>query len=144
MPADEVEPLNRIGAVILEPSSTPPGVYAAWTLKAAFYWEQTFPPGEEVVVEHSYRPVVGFAFFGDYVFTDSDYPTKYCMDDAFIRAAKAKLAAIKDTPNPYLDEQRISLHPDHRPPTGPARSPPSAWWWTRARPTRWSVSAAPM
>lgn len=108
MPAGEVAPLNKVGAVMLDPNSVPAGVYAVWTLKAAFYWEQTFPPGQEVVVEHRYRPVVGFAFFGDYVFTDTDYPTKYCMDDAFISAAKAKLAAIKDNPNPYLDEQRIS------------------------------------
>lgn len=30
-----------------------------WTLETSFWRRQTFPPGVEVVVEHSYRPVIG-------------------------------------------------------------------------------------
>jgi hypothetical protein len=106
LPKDEQTELNRVGLILADDYN----VDAAWRLEQAFYWEQTFPPGKEVVVEHRYKPVVGYSFFGDYVFTDLNmgYRTKYCMDDAFVTAAKAKLAAIANKDTPYLDERRIS------------------------------------
>ena len=30
-----------------------------WTLKTTYYWNQTFPAGKDVVIEHRYRPSVG-------------------------------------------------------------------------------------
>jgi hypothetical protein len=30
-----------------------------WTLRTTYYWEQAFPAGKEVAVEHSYKPSVG-------------------------------------------------------------------------------------
>ena len=104
MPKDEAAELNRVGLVLIEGDN----VDAAWRLEAAFYWEQTFPPGEEIVVEHRYRPVVGFSFFGDYEFADTAKAAKYCMDASFVKGAKAKLASVKNAPTPYLDEKRIS------------------------------------
>ena len=100
--ADKAE-LNRLGLVYVDGDN----VEAAWRFESAFYWQQTFPPGQEIVIEHSYRPVVGFAFFGDYVLNDADYRTRYCIDDSFAAAAKKKLAAIAGGSNPYLDEKRI-------------------------------------
>lgn len=104
LPKDEQAELNRVGLILADDYN----VDAAWRLEQAFYWEQTFPPGKEVVVEHRYKPVVGYSFFGDYVLTDTGYRAKYCMDDAFVKAAKARLAAIAKTDVPYLDERRIS------------------------------------
>lgn len=106
LPADQKAELNRLGLVTVDPYS----VQAAWKLETTFYWEQTFPPGAEIVVEHGYKPVVGFAFFGDYVLDDASYAsyrTDYCIDNAFDRAARAKLAAVAGTEFPYLDEKRI-------------------------------------
>jgi hypothetical protein len=102
-PADRDE-LGRIGMVLVDPNSVQP----AWRLDQTYYWEQTFPPGKEIVIEHAYKPVVGFSFFGDYVLNDPGYREKYCIDDSFTKAAKAKLAAIANAENPYLDEKRIS------------------------------------
>ncbi|WP_192798558.1 DUF4424 domain-containing protein [Brucella anthropi] len=51
-----------------------------WNLRATFHWEQTFPAGKAVVVDHRYKPIVGGtsiladeAQFKDYV--------RYCLDD---------------------------------------------------------------
>lgn len=103
-PPDEQAELNRLGLVYVDPYN----VEAAWRLETTYYWEQTFPPGHEVIVEHSYRPVTGFGFFGDWVFDEPTYRDKYCIDDAFEAAARRKLAAVKDSDNPYLNERRIS------------------------------------
>lgn len=104
LPSDQKAELNRLGLVTVDPYS----VQATWKLETTFYWEETFPPGREVVVEHRYKPVVGFGFFGDYVLTDPGYRTKYCIDAAFDRAARAKLAAVAGTDFAYLDEKRVS------------------------------------
>jgi hypothetical protein len=104
MPAAERDELNQLGLVLVDEYN----VQAAWKLNTTFYWEQTFPPGEEIVVEHSYKPVVGFGFFGKESLDIPEYKTKYCFDDAFANAARARLAAIADDPTPYYDEQRIS------------------------------------
>lgn len=103
LPAAEKTALNRVGLVYVDDYAT----QAAWRFEAAFYWEQTFPPGKEIVVEHSYRPVVGHAFFGTYVLDAPVNRTTYCIDAAFDRAARTKLAAIAKSPNPYLSEMRI-------------------------------------
>jgi hypothetical protein len=73
-----------------------------------YYWEQTFPPGKEVVVQHRYKPVTGFGFFGDWIFSDRGYRDKYCIDGAFEAAARKKLDAIADRDNPYMNEKRVS------------------------------------
>jgi Domain of unknown function (DUF4424) len=103
-PPDEQNELNRLGLVYVDPYN----VEAAWRLETTYYWEQTFPPGREVIVEHRYRPVTGFGFFGDWVFDEPTYREKYCIDDAFETAARKKLATVKDKDNPYLNERRVS------------------------------------
>jgi hypothetical protein len=64
-----------------------------WLLSTAYYWEQTFPAGETVVVEHRYKPSVGSTAgvsFGYEASQDEpwvkEYFLKYCIDDAFLRA----------------------------------------------------------
>ena len=104
MPAAERDELNRLGLLLVDPYST----FAAWKYEATFYWEQTFPPGKEIVVEHEYKPVVGFGFFGDWALEDAGYKKSYCIDDAFARAARAKLGAVANTDFPYMNEKRIS------------------------------------
>ncbi len=104
LPADTRIAMNRLGLLLPEEDDYQP----AWKLKTAFYWHQTFPHGREVAIEHRYKPVVGFAFFGAYSLEDKAMRAKYCMDDAFVRAAQARLAAIRNSNHPYLDEQRIA------------------------------------
>lgn len=104
LPVAERDTLNKAGLVYVDDYS----VQAAWRLETTFYWEQTFPPGREVVVEHTYRPVVGHFFFGDYILEDAASRERWCMDDAFDKAARGKLAAIAGTDNPYLQGREIS------------------------------------
>ena len=104
LPKDEQLALNRLGLVLIDPDN----VQAAWVLRTTFYWEQTFPPGREIVVEHRYKPVVGNSFFGKESLVNGTYATKYCVDDAFARAARAKLDKRAGAANPYLEEDRIS------------------------------------
>jgi hypothetical protein len=75
--------------------------YPAWTYKATYTWEASFPAGETVTVEHRYKPsvggTVGVSFLSEpYEGYDpaSDYKTKYCTDEPFITAVR------KTLPNP--------------------------------------------
>ena len=104
LPKDEQLALNRPGLVLIDPDN----VQAAWLLRTTFYWEQTFPPGTEIVVAHRYRPVVGQSFFGKESLAVDSFKTKYCVDQDFITAARAKLDQRTSTQNPYLEEDRIS------------------------------------
>ncbi|HZP19883.1 MAG TPA: DUF4424 domain-containing protein [Bauldia sp.] len=98
------EELARLGALIMDAN----GTYAAWKLETAFYWEQTFPPGKDVLVEHAYRPVIGSGFFSKESLDIEDYKTKYCMDSGFRAAAVKGLDAIAGTDMTYYTEKRIS------------------------------------
>jgi hypothetical protein len=104
LPPDEVAALNQLGLVTVDPYS----IAADWRFEQSFYWQQTFLPGKEIRVEHSYRPVVGYSFFGKYSLKDDWYRKRYCLDADFDRSATRKLDAIAGSENPYLDELRIS------------------------------------
>jgi hypothetical protein len=75
--------------------------FPAWTYRAAYTWEASFPVGETVTVEHRYKPsvggTVGVAFLSE-PYEDYDpateYKKKYCTDEAFISAVR------KTLPNP--------------------------------------------
>ena len=103
LPKDDQLALNRVGLVLIDPYN----VQAAWVLRTTFYWEQTFPPGKEIVVEHRYKPVVGQSFFGKESLGLDSYKTKYCADRDFLAAAQTKLAERAGSQNPYLEEDRV-------------------------------------
>jgi Domain of unknown function (DUF4424) len=82
-----------------------------WTLKTTYYWQQTFPAKQELVIEHRYRPSVG-ASAGSSV--GANYPSdlrayraKYCMDSAFVAAARRAQQAAAKANNTYVSERRI-------------------------------------
>ena len=104
LPESTRDELNRLGLIYVDPYN----VEAAWKLETTFYWEQSFPPGRDVVVEHSYQPVVGYGFFGDYALDDPAYKASYCIDADFDRAARRQLDAVKNSNLPYLEEKRLS------------------------------------
>jgi hypothetical protein len=70
-----------------------PVITPTWTVRETRYWEQTFPAGRDLVVEHSYRPGTGQA-----TATGLAHPEflqggdrqamidRYCIDDAFLAA----------------------------------------------------------
>ena len=70
-----------------------------WTLSTTFYWEQTFPARQEVVVEHRYQPSVGGTagvVFLDYETAEpvpeysAEYSQKYCVEPSFTRAVQKR------------------------------------------------------
>ncbi len=101
LPPATLAELARAGLIIREEW----GTIAAWTLETTFYWEQTFPVGRDVVIEHTYQPVVGYSFFGDFALDDPVYRERYCMDEAFIAAARRMMT--RDANFPMLNERRI-------------------------------------
>jgi len=83
-----------------------------WTLKTTYYWMQTFPAQQELVIEHQYKPSVGSTAgtgIGDPQIPDANgYKEKYCMDPAFVAAVtRAVQAANKAKNNSYVSEQRV-------------------------------------
>ncbi|WP_198174312.1 DUF4424 domain-containing protein [Mesorhizobium xinjiangense] len=52
----------------------------SWSLSAAFHWEQTFPAGKTITVDHRYKPIVGgvSSFEDEQQFDDYE---AYCLDD---------------------------------------------------------------
>lgn len=84
----------------------------AWILKTTFHWEQTFPPGVEMVVEHRYRPAVGGSvgtMIGAPNFqTYENWPAerdRYCIDSSFLAAVER---AKKGREYPPYTETRIA------------------------------------
>lgn len=74
---------------------------AKWTIQTRFYWPQHFPAGKTVVVEHTYKPIIGEAFFTDLDLepkagsTDDGWKKPYCMDDKTLSRIAALLKARK-------------------------------------------------
>lgn len=97
LPKDVVANLQKLGLVRNGDDVAP-----AWTLKATFYWEQTFPAKADVEIAHSYTPVVGgtaFTLIGTKEADEvlPDYRRKYCVDAAFeaaVEKARASKAAL--------------------------------------------------
>ena len=62
------------------------GRFPQWKIAATVLWEQTFPAGKEIVIEHSYSPFVGEIYTVPYQkkhnYTSSDIlPTQYKQND---------------------------------------------------------------
>lgn len=94
-------------------------VEARWTLKTIYYWEQTFPPKTELVIEHSYRPSVGSSVATslgqDWARKNGRYPDydKYCTDKDFVSTVeKATKSAKEGCHSVHRTTDR--LHPQHR------------------------------
>ncbi|MGD9738573.1 MAG: DUF4424 domain-containing protein [Bauldia sp.] len=102
LPAETIEAFRKAGLLLVEDW----GLLPVWRLETAFHWEQTFPAGRDVIIEHRYAPVVGYGFFGDYTLEDPEYRERYCMDADFERAARALLARNAEA-FPNLNERRI-------------------------------------
>ena len=87
-----------------------------WTVRENWYWEQLFPPGRDLVVEHRYRPAAGGTVTT--ALTSSDYRaseagreqiSRYCIDAPFLRAVdrlaarpEGEIAAIGETWLSYI------------------------------------------
>jgi len=113
-PADQAE-AERLGLVVPDEYDSGQGwekhLNPAWILKTTFHWEQTFPAGREVVVEHSYKPATGGSA-GTIVGSASFAATpewaetrdRYCIDAAFLAAVRKRQGKAEFPP---FTEQRV-------------------------------------
>lgn len=52
-----------------------------WVVKNTYHWEQTFPAGRPLKVEHTYKPVVGGHFISPEPLADEGYRRMFCIDE---------------------------------------------------------------
>ncbi|MHA6323985.1 DUF4424 family protein [Roseivivax sp. CAU 1753] len=63
-----------------------------WTIKAAYFWAEDFPPGQSVHVRHSYVPIAGQFFVYDPASGEID-PADHCMTEAEQAGLRNRIAA---------------------------------------------------
>jgi hypothetical protein len=115
LPAVEQERLVGLGLAGIEEYDSGQGwerhLAPLWVLSTAFYWQQNFPAGRTLLVEHSYQPSVGSTAglsFGSKEMRSGpyyeEYARKYCFDRAFLAAVDKRQ---KPDGNNALMENRI-------------------------------------
>jgi hypothetical protein len=116
LPQAAKDELVRLGLAVVDEYDDGHGMLkhweATWTLKTTYYWRQTFPAGREIAVVHNYKPSVGESAgtgWGTPDFAkDAGYGARrahYCVDDAFVAAARKTLKP--NDVEPPLYEERI-------------------------------------
>ncbi|GLQ54563.1 DUF4424 domain-containing protein [Devosia nitrariae] len=82
-----------------------------WTLRSTYTWEAMFPAGEEVTVEHRYKPSVGgttgVSFLSEpYEGHDpaAEYAEKYCTDEAFLDAVRKTVKNGEPWSAPFFEQ----------------------------------------
>jgi hypothetical protein len=100
---------ERVGLAVTEEYDAGKGMEQhwnpAWILTTTFHWEQTFPAGREIVVEHRYKPAVGSSagtVVGSPTFmTTPDWAEtrdRYCIDNTFLAGVKKAQGAQEYPP----------------------------------------------
>ncbi|MFZ2100647.1 MAG: DUF4424 domain-containing protein [Oricola sp.] len=84
-----------------------------WVLKSTYWWWMTFPAGQKIMVEHSYRPSVGgtagVTFYEGGKFTGQgydEYERRYCLDKSFTSAV-ARRTKEANAEYPPFTENRV-------------------------------------
>lgn len=108
MPPDGRAALTAAGLVAWEMGEN---VYPLWTMRAAYHWEQVFPAGRDLAVEHRYRPVVGQGWFGQYLLAETDegreWRARHCVDPDALARLRAKMA-LTTAMDPYRPMRSIA------------------------------------
>ncbi len=120
LPQASKDEFVKLGLAAIEEFTTKPDtplekhLTAAWTLRAAYLWKQTFPAGAKVRLTQDYAPSVGGSaqtMVGTKDWRQNDqmqaYPTKYCMEPSF-EAAVVKVIKARKLDYAPFGEQRIS------------------------------------
>ena len=85
-----------------------------WTVKETWHWEQVFPAGRDLVVEHRYTPGVGTSNGSSLGFPEmrsepdvQAWMRRYCVDRAFIAAVDRMIAGSTPERPVMLGERTI-------------------------------------
>lgn len=90
-----------------------------WTLRSVFWWETTFPAGQDVRVHHEYKPGVGGTAGISFMSEDNEqeewfktrvreHTARYCIDSDFHKLASRLFKAMTNQSGPFYTEQWIS------------------------------------
>jgi hypothetical protein len=80
--------LVRLGLIQDTRNQEPTYLAPRWTLKTTYYWSQTFPAHQELVVEHRYLPSVGGSVsLSASNLKHSEGINRYCVDQDFWNSA---------------------------------------------------------
>lgn len=89
------------------------GLHPLWTVKETYYWEQVFPAGRELRVQHSYSPGTGGSVTVALASPDfraspegREEQRRYCTDRAFL-AALGRMSA-REGSGIFLSQQNLS------------------------------------
>ena len=96
-PREKLQELIDMGALRVYEKD----IWPQWSLRASYYWLQTFPANGTLDVAHSYAPAAGSSFFYSALLDEKAYTAKYCIDDGTAKAIKRKLGEQK-AEFPYL------------------------------------------
>ncbi|HZK89611.1 MAG TPA: DUF4424 domain-containing protein [Stellaceae bacterium] len=117
LPRDEWRQLIDLGLAEIAEYATGPDykmhqhLEPRWTLKTTYYWQQTFPAQQELVIEHRYKPSVGGS--AGTTLSKPDDPDaraeekKYCMEQGVIDRAREMVEAARKAKNSSVGERRI-------------------------------------
>lgn len=84
-----------------------------WSVRTIYYWTQTFPAGNDVIVEHRYTPSVGGSaqtIVGASYATKEQlarYDDRHCLTAGFVAAAKRLQSKASGNGGTILTEQRL-------------------------------------
>jgi Domain of unknown function (DUF4424) len=115
LPAAVQQRLARLGLIdagsLADPSHQ---ILPMWTVKETWYWDQLFPAGRDLRVEHSYRPGVGGTAGVPLASLDwrngengRQAQAEFCTDAAFLAAIDRMAARAERERDHYPMEQRI-------------------------------------
>ena len=97
VPQNKRSELIRFGLAKLEDNGKDDRhIYAQWTLKTTYYWQQKFPAHQKVIVDHRYLPSVGSTVrmsassltnqLANLGIDESKGINRYCIDRTFLAA----------------------------------------------------------
>ena len=99
LPAAAQRELRELGMIKYEEYGTGGAMQRVgqplWSARTTYYWKQTFPARQDVVIKHSYKPSVGgsaqTSVGADYASerTREEYRDRYCVDAPFLRAVRS-------------------------------------------------------
>jgi hypothetical protein len=116
LPAAVRDEFVRIGLAIPNDYDTGNGLehhwQPTWTLKTIYYWDQVFPAGREIAVEHDYVPSVGgtsgTSLESENAGQDDDtrrQMRKYCTDVRFMAAVAKTKRAVGPQHQAYFEKR---------------------------------------
>ena len=80
-----------------------------WAYRITYHWQQTFPPGKEVRIRHSYKPSVG-SFVSTLIGSSYASPEeiaeqrkRYCIDDDIVRAVERRTKSVGESGIAYQE-----------------------------------------